>query len=96
MTPPAKLETALKRLAAALDQLEAAAERRVQADAERSNLEEEFAVIQDDRTRLAVELDGALARSSTLALANDEVSRRLKGVGTAIQVILAKAYSTEK
>jgi putative heme degradation protein len=96
MTTPARLETALKRLAAALDQLEAAAERRAQADAGRANLEEEFAVMQDDRTRLAVELDGVLGRSSTLELANDQVARRLQGVGTALKTILEKAYSNGK
>jgi hypothetical protein len=96
MTTPPRLETALKRLTTALDQLEAAAERRAQADAGRANLEEEFTVMQDDRTRLAVELDGVLARSSTLELANDEVARRLQGVGTTIKTILEKAYLTEK
>jgi predicted nucleic acid-binding Zn-ribbon protein len=96
MTTPARLETALKRLAASLDQLEAAAERRAKAEAERSNLEEEFAVMQDDRTRLALELDGVLARSSSLELANDDVSRRLKNLGTTIKMILDKAYLIEK
>ncbi len=96
MTTPARLESALKRLNTALDQLEAAAERRARADAERANLEEEFTVMQDDRTRLAVELDGVLARSSTLELANTEVARRLKGVGTTIKTILEKAYMAEK
>jgi len=33
-----------------------------EADALRANLEEELAVLQDDRSRLAVELDGAIAR----------------------------------
>jgi hypothetical protein len=96
MITPVRLETALKRLSTALDQLEAAAERRAQADAERSNLVEEFTVMQDDRTRLAVELDGVLARSSGLELANDEVARRLQGVGATIKTILEKAYLAEK
>jgi predicted nucleic acid-binding Zn-ribbon protein len=96
MSTPVRLETALKRLAASLDQLEAAAGRRAKAEAERSNLEEEFAVMQDDRTRLAVELDGVLARSSSLELANDDVSRRLQGLGATIKAILEKAYLMEK
>jgi len=61
---PERLEAALRRLAAALDKLEAAGERRAKADALRANLEEELAVLQDDRSRLAVELDGAIARSN--------------------------------
>jgi chromosome segregation ATPase len=96
MTTPVHLETALKRLNAALDQLEAAAGRRAQADAERANVEEEFNVMQDDRSRLAAELDGVLARSSMLELANDEVARRLQGVGTTIKTILEKAYLADK
>jgi hypothetical protein len=91
-----KLEIALKRLAVALDQIEAAAMRRAQADLERGNIEEEFAVMQDDRTRLAVELDGALARSASLELATDEVAKRLRNVGVSIQLILEKAYPIEK
>ncbi len=94
ITPP-RIETALKRLAAALDQLEAAAERRAEAAAQHANMAEEFMVMQDDRSRLAVELDGALARSATLELANDDVARRLKGLGSAIKVILEKAYLAE-
>lgn len=68
----------MDRLAAALDLLEAACERRLEADAERSNLEEEFAVLQDDRTQLGVELDAAVSRARSLELANDEVARRLQ------------------
>jgi len=86
-----RLEAALKRLAAALDQLEAASERRVRADALRANLEEELTVMQDDRSRLAVELDGAIARSNALELANDEVARRLKNVSATIKAVLAAA-----
>jgi len=91
MNTPARLESALKRLAASLDLLEAAAERRAEADARRANLEEEFTVMQDDRTRLAVELDGALARASTLEVANDDVAQRLKGLGATVKTILEKA-----
>ena len=42
------------------------------------------------------ELDGVLARSSTLELAHDEVARRLQGVGTTLKAILEKAYMAEK
>ncbi|WOJ90622.1 DUF4164 domain-containing protein [Methylocapsa polymorpha] len=83
-----RLEAALKRLAAALDHLEAASERRVRADALRANLEEELTVMQDDRSRLAVELDGAIARTNSLELANDEVARRLKSVSATIKSVL--------
>ncbi|MGB8276853.1 MAG: DUF4164 family protein [Methylovirgula sp.] len=91
MSTYTRLELAFKSLLAALDQLEAACERRLKADAERGNLEEELAVLQDDRTRLALELDDAQARSKSLELANGEVARRLAKASSTIRVILAQA-----
>ncbi|MGH6794693.1 MAG: DUF4164 family protein [Methylocella sp.] len=88
---PERLDAALKRLAAALDRLDAASERRGKADALRANLEDELAVMQDDRSRLAVELDGAIARSKSLELANREVARRLNGAREEIRGVLAEA-----
>jgi chromosome segregation ATPase len=88
---PERLDAALKRLAAALDRLAAASERRARADSLRTNLEDELAVIQDDRSRLAVELDGAIARSKSLELANDEVARRLHCASAEIREVLAEA-----
>ena len=66
------------RLDAALQRLAAALD----------HLEEELAVMQDDRSRLAVELDGALARSRSLAIANAEVQRKLEQVGEVIRGLL--------
>lgn len=91
MIMPEPLQAALRRLAAALDQLEAASERRIKADVLRANLEEELAVMQDDRSRLAVELDGAIARSNALELANEEAARRLKAASAAIKTVLSDA-----
>lgn len=88
MGPSDRLDAALKRLSSALDQLEAAAERRAGADAARANLETELSVMQDDRARLAVELDGATARSRALEHANIEASRRLERAQTAIRDVL--------
>ena len=69
---PDALDSSLKRLAAAVDQLERAAERRMRHDEARANAEEEYALMQDDRSRLAVELDAALDRSRALEAANAE------------------------
>lgn len=57
--------------------------------AQRSDIEEEFAVLQDDRARLAVELDGAVARSQSLELANNEVARRLAKAREAIEEMMS-------
>ncbi len=92
---PERLDTALIRLAAAIDRLDAASERRAKADALRANLEDELAVMQDDRSRLAVELDGAIARSKSLELANDEVARRLNCASAEIRGVLAEAAARE-
>lgn len=89
MNTPARLDAALKSLVAALDQLEAACERRLTVEAEQNDLREEFAVLQDDRTRLGVELDAAIARTKSLELANDEVARRLQKASTVLKTMLS-------
>ena len=89
MDMPERLAAALRRLSAALEKLEAASDRRAKAEALRANLEEELAVMQDDRSRLAVELDGAVARSMSLEAANDEVARRLKSANAALRAVLS-------
>ena len=58
----ASLEDALKRLEGAIGQIEAAVSRRLEIERRRGDLETELQIMQDDRARLAVELDGATAR----------------------------------
>ena len=78
------LDQAFTQLDAALDQLEAAAQRRLDLDRRRGDLETELTLMQDDRARLAVDLDGALARAQGVeALANEAVKR----IDTAMAVI---------
>jgi hypothetical protein len=88
---PERLDAALRRLAGALDRLEAASERHAKAQAARANLEEELAVMQDDRARLAVELDGTIAQVKALEMANDEALRRLGCAMGEIKAVLAEA-----
>jgi hypothetical protein len=47
--------------------------------------------MQDDRARLAVELDGALARVKMLELANEEAARRLGRAMAEIKALIAAA-----
>lgn len=84
------LEQSLKRLAAAVDLLERAAERRMRQDDARANAEEEFALMQDDRSRLAVELDAALDRSRTLEAANVNAGERLAEAARAIGRVIER------
>jgi chromosome segregation ATPase len=95
MKLPDRLEMPLKRLATALDHLEAAAERRAEADSRRGDLEEELVVMQDDRSRLANELDGVMARARKLEEANAEVAQRLAATGAAIRSMLGQPDAAE-
>lgn len=89
MEVPARLRLSLGRLATAIDQLDAAAARRRQADVARGNLEDELAVMQDDRARLAMDLDAALARGRGLSSATGEVARRLERVEGTVKAMIA-------
>lgn len=93
MAHPAPLETALKRLSAALDQLEAASERLGKTGEEKRDLEDTLAAMQDDRGRLAQELDAALTRTQAFEHATDAVALRLGHAGKALRRFLAAAES---
>jgi hypothetical protein len=82
------LEPSLERMRAALDVLEAAVERRLRFDARRADANEELALMQDDRSRLAVELDGALGQNRALSAANTAAAEILARAGAAIEDIL--------
>ncbi len=83
-----RLDEALRRLAAALDQLEAATARRAAAEAARADLTEELAVMQDDRARLALDLDAALARAKRLEATSQQASRRIEKASQSIRAAL--------
>ncbi len=84
------LENALARLDGALAQLEAAARRRVEAERGRANLETELALMQDDRARLAAELDGATARLGDVETAAADVDQRLQRAMNVIGAVIAR------
>jgi chromosome segregation ATPase len=88
MTTPPRLQAALKRLQSALDLLEAAGARRAQFEADRRDLDEEFVLMQDDRARLAVELDRAQTRADALDAAAHQAGIRLREAGAVIGAIL--------
>ena len=90
MSMPASLVETLKRLASALDHLEAATERRAAADALRADREEELAIMQKDRSRLAVELEGAQSHARGLDQAVQEANRRLSRAEMSIRAVLGE------
>ncbi|MFO1117943.1 MAG: DUF4164 family protein [Beijerinckiaceae bacterium] len=86
--PKPDLDGALARLQAALTVLEIAAARRREADLAQADLAESLAAMQDDRARLALDLDEVLARARKLETANDEVATRLEAAGLALKGVL--------
>jgi hypothetical protein len=71
------IEIATRRLALALDALEAATERRREADRGEESRANQVHALGSDRARLANELDEATARSRALEAANREVAQRI-------------------
>jgi len=78
------IEAASRRLALALDALDAAADSRREAARHEQALTAQVHALGDDRARLAGELDSAVARSRALEAANHEVAKRIE---TAIETI---------
>jgi ABC-type transporter Mla subunit MlaD len=82
------LEAATRRLSAALDALEAAAERRRDADRDEAELAARIHAMGADRSRLADELDGALVRSRALERANRDIAKRLDSAIDSIRAVV--------
>ncbi len=84
-------DPAISRLRAALDGLEAAVERRLRSRFASHDAEQEFAMMQDDRARLAVELDAALDAQRALSEANSAASERVSRAAGAIESWLGRS-----
>lgn len=77
------IDAATRRLMMALDALEAAAERRRDADRDENELASRIQALGADRSRLADELDGSLVKTRRLERVNREVSEKLDvAIGT--------------
>jgi ABC-type transporter Mla subunit MlaD len=77
MSDTESIEAASRRLAQALDALDAAAERRRERFRNEAALSAQIHALGNDRSRLAGELDHAMARARALEAANREVAQRL-------------------
>ena len=77
MTDASVIEAATRRLAAALDALEAALDRRRDTDRGEGALAAQVHALGTDRSKLASELDAATARSRRLEATNREIAQRL-------------------
>jgi predicted nucleic acid-binding Zn-ribbon protein len=89
------LDEALRRLEAAVGLIEAAVARRLDAERRRGDLETELQIMQDDRARLAMELDGAASRLGQVEATAEDVERRVgRAIGT-LRDVLARAEPAE-
>ena len=77
MSDPSAIDAATRRLALALDALDAAVERRRDSDRESDRLAAQLQALGSDRSRLASELDAAAAHSRRLENTNRDIARRL-------------------
>jgi hypothetical protein len=88
MSDQSAIDGAVKRLALALDTLDAAVERRREADRSEEALGAQVHALGVDRTRLAAALDGETSRARRLETTNREISGRLDAAVTSIQSVL--------
>ena len=87
-TPHGDIESATRRLMAALDALESAVERRRDADRDEDELATRIHALGTDRSRLADELDSSLVKTRRLERANRELGDRLDAAIAAIREVL--------
>ena len=85
------IDVAARRLAQALDLLEAAIERRCESNRSESALAGQVQALGEDRARLASELDAASARVRGLETVNREVSQRLDVAMQSIRAVIEGA-----
>jgi chromosome segregation ATPase len=88
MSDSDSIEMVSRRLALALDALEAAADRRQEIDRGQEALAGQVHALGTDRARLAGELDQAAARSRALETANREVAQRIAQAIESIRGVL--------
>jgi len=88
MSDPSAVEQVTRRLAQALDMLDAAVERRIEIDRSRAVLTEQVHALDADRSKLAADLDAQLAKVHGLEAANRDVARRLDAAMENIRAVL--------
>jgi hypothetical protein len=91
MTEHSAIDTAVKRLALALDGLAAAVDRRREVDRNVESLAAQVQTLALDRTKLAAALDGKMAHAHKLETVNREIAGRLDTAIATIQSVLDSA-----
>jgi hypothetical protein len=88
MSDQSPIDAASRRLAFALDALEAALERRREADHGEAGLAAQLQTLSSDRSKLAAELDRNLARARKLETANSDIAQRLDSAIHSIKAMI--------
>jgi len=88
MAETSAIDAASRRLTMALDSLEAAIERRTEADHGEAGLVAQVHALGSDRSRLASDLDSAVARTRAMEASNREIARRLDVAISSIRSVL--------
>jgi hypothetical protein len=89
MNEQGTIDAAVKRLALALDALDAAVERRRDSDRDEETLAQQLHDLGTDRSRLAAALDGETSRARRLEATNREIAGRLDTAIASIQAVLS-------
>jgi hypothetical protein len=82
------IDAAIRRLTAALNELEAVVERRQENDRGQDNLAARIQALGTDRSRLADELDVSISRARSLEDANRSIAERIDGAIETIRAVL--------
>ena len=88
MSDQTAIDAATKRLTRALEALDSAVDRRIEADRDEARLADQVHTLGVDRARLAAELDAQTARSRALESANRDIARRLDAAIDNIRSVL--------
>ncbi len=93
--PEQRLAGARKKLRAALDGLDAALSLHAERAQESADESAECSALQEDRSRLAQELDAATARLRAFETANGEALVRVERASAAVRAVLAADRSAD-
>ena len=88
MPEPTAIDAVIRRLQLALDALEAALDRRLEAGRREAMLANQVHALDADRSRLAAELDTATARARKLETTNRDIAHRLDAAIESIRSIV--------
>jgi hypothetical protein len=88
MSDQTTIEAVTRRLSLALDALEAAVERKLEADGGEARLAQQLHALGEDRSRLAADLDAQTARARQLETANRDIAQRLDQAIANIQAVV--------